>query len=236
MEEDFYTRIQAEGEPGESYIHAKIQLWRRLQLNQQEVTNPDISAIRIGLRPHNEFFLNLKKPKNIEELRETVRLADKCRANPSVIPSIVQPMTNVANPSHQEEPRVQIVHNTQRQERKSLEARMDSLMQQMESLVVMQQKVLETVADRPRSSSRASGGGFKPVCFNCHKQGHYMDQCRSECGGCGASGHVISHCSSSKGQSSNVYNPATQRNLVSEAIKRNGDTGPEKQDFLKGGH
>lgn len=160
-----------------------------------------------------------------------MRLADQCRSNPSSTPGVVQAMTH-ENPQDKQ---IQIVHNTQRSERKSLEARMDSLMQQMEKLAIMQQKMLEKSVDKPRPPSR-SGGSYKPVCFNCHKQGHYMDQCRSECGGCGASGHVISQCSSAKGQPSNVYNPAIQRDLVSEAIKKNGDTGADQQDFLQGDH
>ncbi|KAJ8658058.1 hypothetical protein O0I10_006329 [Lichtheimia ornata] len=98
----------------------------------------------------------------------------------------------------------------------------------------MQRKVLEKVADQPKSSSRASSGSYKPVCFNCHKQGHYMDQCRAECGGCGASGHVISHCNAYKSQPSNVYNPSTQRELVSEASEKNGDMGAEQEDFRQG--
>ncbi|KAJ8657979.1 hypothetical protein O0I10_006250 [Lichtheimia ornata] len=191
MEEDFYARMQAEGEPGESYIHAKSQLWRRLQLNQQEDTSPDISAICIGLHPHNEFFLNLKKPKNIEELRVTVRLADKCRANPSSMPAVVQPMTNMgfqANPS--EQPQVQIVHNTHRREQQAWEARMNKIMTQMESLVSMQQEVLERISEEPTL---------------------YTDQyCHAE--------HAI------------------QRDLVSKAIRQNGDTGAESLGFWRGGH
>lgn len=35
MQKDFYMRVQGESEPGEAYIHAKIQLWRKLQLDEQ---------------------------------------------------------------------------------------------------------------------------------------------------------------------------------------------------------
>ncbi|KAJ8652279.1 hypothetical protein O0I10_012092 [Lichtheimia ornata] len=190
MQEDFYMRIQGENEPGEPYIDAKIQLWRCLQLGQQGVTNPELSTIRCGLRPHKEFFLKLTMPKTIDDLRDTVRLADQCRANPSSMPGGVQPMSILGSQSPQEEPQGQIVHNTHGKEQQVWETRMDKLMPQMESLVSMQQEVLERISEEPTL---------------------YMDQgCRAE--------HAI------------------QRDLVSEAIKKNGDTGAESSGFWRGGH
>ncbi|CDH59952.1 predicted protein [Lichtheimia corymbifera JMRC:FSU:9682] len=64
-----------------------------VQLDQRDITNPDLSAIPYGLRQHNESFLKLKKLKTIEELRETVRLADQCRSNPPSTRGVVQAMT-----------------------------------------------------------------------------------------------------------------------------------------------
>lgn len=81
-----------------------------VQLDQRDITNDDLSAIPCGLYQRNEFFLKLKKLKTIEELRETVRLADQCRSNPPSTRGVVQAMTH-ENP--QDKP-IQLIHNTQR--------------------------------------------------------------------------------------------------------------------------
>ncbi|KAI8137539.1 hypothetical protein BJV82DRAFT_674614 [Fennellomyces sp. T-0311] len=144
LQEAFYARVQAPGELGEDYITAKIALWRRTAPVNQELGTEQVMSVKRGLLPHNEFYLELKAPKTLEELRAAVRMADHFNQQPNGLPTQLVGIKDngIVNKDHQL-PRNNLV-NVAIKTPSQLEKRVDDLANQLEKMVTLQQKLIES--------------------------------------------------------------------------------------------
>ena len=231
LQEAFYARVQAPGELGEDYIMAKMALWQRTAPEEVELTTEQLMSIKRGLQPHNGFFIELQKPKTIEDLRTAVRMADHYKKQPQALP---EPLTGVTEErqAYKSEPAMKHPINAAFKTTSSLERRVDELAIQLEKLVDLQQKMVDQQGKamtqaRPMTQYETPHQRAPVICYNCDKTGHIAAYCRSPCGNCGDRRHPATQCPEPQGRRNGLKGRIEQESQQPEAQR-------SSQDFLEG--